>query len=460
MLLALVLVRCSEESIEPTALEDDQSTYMQGYYPSTVFAIEVTTILGGRVEENGLPQLTEFYLSGNPGAKVSVNWGDGTIEKVTLDESRNYMTHQYSRIKNYNIQVKGEISRITEFGMYYQHIIIRDVYLAGLVNLKRISIGLNYQSPSVVNLSHNRKIETLDLSGNELTDIIVPSENNLTTVLIPGPNALSTAVVDRIISRVYTSVQASPRAGYFALNENQDQELPEMVGPPSSYSITKLKKLRDLFGWEIVPLLGPSTLAVTFEPSATYFSMWMQFTGRGTVTLDWGKGETEVIDFDVDPENETGTAFRYRDQAYATSTPPAKITGDVHLLVALMFEDAVDALSTENAPALAELHFTNAEIPKLNLSLNHELQVLSFNNSTINELILPQDHAINTLMIAPSDFWPSTQQVDYIISNIYVNTVAVNRMNGIVNLHGSPVSSESATRLEDLQNSYEWSIEY
>jgi hypothetical protein len=462
VLMALVLMRCSEENIEPSLLEEDQSTYMQGY-PSNVFAIEVTTILGGGAEENGLPQLTEFYLSGTPGAKVSVNWGDGTIVKVTLDESRNYMTHQYNRIKNYNIQVTGEISKITRFGLYYQHIIIRNVYLAGLVNLSRLSMGLNYRAPSVVNLSHNRKIETIDLSGTELTDVIVPSENRLTTVLLTGPNGLSTAVIDRIISRVYTSVQASAREGYFALNKNWEEESLVMVGPPSSYSMTKLRKLRDVYGWEIVPSPGQSTaskLAVTFQPSATVFSMWMEFTGRGSVTLDWGNGDTESIDFDVDPENQTSTAFRYRQQSYATAIPAAKITGDIHLLVGLMFDDAVDALNTEYATGLSDLYFTNADIPKLNLSLNNKLQILSFDNATIHELILPQDHAIRTLSITPSDFWPSIQQVDYIVSNIYANTVAGNRMNGSVSLQNSPVSPESATKLENLQNTYGWGIEY
>jgi hypothetical protein len=257
LLMAFVIMRCSEENIEPAQLEEDQSTHMQAYYPSSVFAVEVTTILGGRVEENGLPQLTEFYLSAPAGTKVSINWGDGSIDKVTLDgDSRNYMSHQYNRIKNYNIQVTGEISKITTFGIYYQHIIIRNVYLSGLVNLTDLRMGLNYRVPAVVNFSHNRKIEIIDLSsGDDLTDVILPSDNRLTTLLLSGPNSLSTAAVDRIISRVYTSVQASPRAGYFSLSESWYEESEEMIGPPSSYSITKLKKLRDVYGWETSPVL-------------------------------------------------------------------------------------------------------------------------------------------------------------------------------------------------------------
>ncbi len=206
-------------------------------------------------------------------------------------------------------------------------------------------------------------------------------------------------------------------------------------------------------------VIDPSP-SVTFQPSATYFSMWLQFTGKGSVTLDWGNGNTELIDFDVDPENATGTAFRFRDQAYALSIPPAKITGDIHLLVGLYFEADVDALNSEYATALTELSFTEVDMPELNLATNSQLTTLTFNNATFGELILPQQHAIRHLWIAPSPFWPNTQQLDYIISNVYVNTVAGNFLNGDITLNGAPVSQESATMLQDLHENYGWQISY
>jgi hypothetical protein len=201
-------------------------------------------------------------------------------------------------------------------------------------------------------------------------------------------------------------------------------------------------------------------IAVTFQPSATYFSMWMEFKGKGTLTLDWGTGETEVIAFDVDPADPTGTAFAQREHSYATSIPPAKITGDLHLLVSLLFEAAVDKLNTEYAPALTDLILTYGELSSLNLSSNNKLTVLSINEATIGELILPQQHNIYGLYIMPSPFWPNAAQVDYIISNIYVNTVAANMTHGQITLNGAPVSSETSTMLNDLQNTYDWIIRY
>ena len=125
-----------------------------------------------------------------------------------------------------------------------------------------------------------------------------------------------------------------------------------------------------------------------------------------------------------------------------------------------MFEDAVDALNADYATALTDLHFTNADIPKLNLSLNHELQVLVFDNATIHELILPQDHAIRTLAITASELWPNTQQVDYVISNIYANSVAGSRFDGSATLYNCPISTESARMLEELRTSYRWDVQY
>jgi hypothetical protein len=219
------------------------------------------------------------------------------------------------------------------------------------------------------------------------------------------------------------------------------------------------KKRLEITLREKVILPGP---AVTFQPSATCFSMWLQFTGTGTVVLDWGNDdEPEVIDFDVDPEDLTGTAWRMRDQCYVTSIPPARITGDIDLLISMVFEADVDALNVYYATNLQELSFNEADLPVLDLSLNHELRWLAFNLTSIGQLTLPQDHAIKFLSITPGyDGWPSVSQLDYIINNIYVNAVAGSRYDGFISLGGATVSEQSAANLTQLQNAYNWEIRY
>jgi hypothetical protein len=149
---------------------------------------------------------------------------------------------------------------------------------------------------------------------------------------------------------------------------------------------------------------------------------------------------------------------------YTGAIPPVKLTGDIHLLVGFLFETAVNALNSEHAPALGWLTFNNSDIPVLNLSTHSELTGLTFVNTNIGDLILPEQHRITGIWIEPHASWPSTAELDYIISNIYNNVVAgsptVNLNNGSVNLHGSAVSEQSATMLEDLQNTYGWYITY
>jgi hypothetical protein len=196
---------------------------------------------------------------------------------------------------------------------------------------------------------------------------------------------------------------------------------------------------------------------VTFQPSATYFSMALGFTGTGTVTLDWGREDDfEVIDFD-------GTSLFFREQAYALSTPPAKITGDIHLLTTLWFEYSVTELDVEYATALSSLALTQADIITLDLRTNHQLSQLEFYNTNIGELILPQQHSIKRLWIVPiTDYtiWPSANDLNYIIDNIHMNAVASNIDGGYISLGGSALSEQTAGKLNELQNAYGWSIIY
>jgi hypothetical protein len=114
--------------------------------------------------------------------------------------------------------------------------------------------------PEIINLSRNRALETVDLfAAWRLKDLLLPTTNNITYLSVGGDNQLSTAVIDRIVGRVYGSVRDSdsPRTGYISIKKSwydDVQGVEDMAGPPSGYTITKLKKLRDTYGWTVMPM--------------------------------------------------------------------------------------------------------------------------------------------------------------------------------------------------------------
>jgi hypothetical protein len=258
LLVAFTLFYCSEEQIAPRDSADadlltEGSAAAQTAYSPNVFVIEITTVKGH--PDDALPVPVELHLAGT-GGKIAINWGDGKIEKYTLSSDLLILDHQYGRVKNYNIKIDGEIKKIETFRMTYQHAKINNLYLFGLTGLKHIDFVLNLASPPLINLSLNKKIETLNLVGSTtLQEVIIPTTNNITQIDVGGENQISTQAIDHIIGRVYQSVVANPRDGIFSLPETwyQEESSDNMVGPPSSYSITKLRKLRDTYGWGINP---------------------------------------------------------------------------------------------------------------------------------------------------------------------------------------------------------------
>jgi hypothetical protein len=253
LLLTFALTNCSEETVTP-ADEHDPITTAQAYYGNSVFVIDLKTMPGDSA--NTWP--VQLLVKGIPSKKISVNWGDGTIKKYTLDSTQ-YVTlkHQYDRIKNYSIRITGDIASVTEFRMAYSTVELQNIYTAGLTNLEELSLQLIAKAPNAINLSQNRKLKGVYLVGlDELSDLILPSTHQIKSIDISGPNNLSTQVVDRAVSRIYDSVVANPRAGYFDLSSHWGESNDGMVGPPSVYSINKLQKLEDVYGWRINPSIS------------------------------------------------------------------------------------------------------------------------------------------------------------------------------------------------------------
>ncbi|HEY0740836.1 MAG TPA: hypothetical protein VGD40_05205 [Chryseosolibacter sp.] len=247
--ILLAAAGCSDENVEPLPLTEDVKTSATGYWDQFL-SIDITT---------NFEDYVTFHLNGT-GGEITVDWGDGASETAYVGPYDVTFTHDYNTdeetLQDFAIRVSGDIKTIREFNFYYASLYVNEVYFGGLTNLKTLSMGVLGYGPREINLSNNKLIESVVLPGiQHLENLILPVSNKIRTLDISGYNELSTAVVDRVIARVYDSVVRSPRTGHVNLpaSWSQDDDDRSMVGPPSPYSVNKLRKLKRKYGWTIFP---------------------------------------------------------------------------------------------------------------------------------------------------------------------------------------------------------------
>ncbi|HEY0652412.1 MAG TPA: hypothetical protein VGD65_04750 [Chryseosolibacter sp.] len=246
-LLSFISSCSPDEIVEPTALTEDKKTYAN-YYEDQFLTLYVAYMYDYHT--------LNFHLTGN-GGKVSVNWGDGVIEKKILYENQKItFTHRYATRKNYTIRVSGEITTITRFEIHQQDMPVDKIHFGGLTNLRELELDYMSNSPYVVNLSRNKELVSAKFYVTaRLYEVILSTTNKITNLEISGPNSINTPNADRVVARIHDSVINNPRTGTINLEDWWDKPYgpPLLTGPPSSYSINKLKKLRDRYGWTVIP---------------------------------------------------------------------------------------------------------------------------------------------------------------------------------------------------------------
>src|SRR5829696_2184266 len=95
-LSAFFLSRCSDDKIAEPQIPSEDLKATAAAYEDEFLTFMITTVSNDRD--------FEFTINGD-GGKVSVNWGDGTIEKRTLSHTNGLFSHGYEREKNYTITV-------------------------------------------------------------------------------------------------------------------------------------------------------------------------------------------------------------------------------------------------------------------------------------------------------------------------------------------------------------------
>ena len=268
--LAFTMFHCADVQLAPretaenlAASKSDDRTRSVLAYSHNVFVIELMALKYTPGES--LPAPFQMELGGTGGA-ISVNWGDGTMENVTLEPGHpgagNILMHQYEYEREYAITISGDIKDIYTYAISNQEIKLNNLHISGLSGLKSLSLNFTKSAPEVIDLSHNKLIEEVDLIdlGNVIgfaqpkIHVILPATNNVNFIRLFGTN-VTTQSVDQAIDRVYKSVVKSPRSGTFGLSLSwaQPDDSDDMVGPPSGHSLDKLRMLRDTYGWTLYP---------------------------------------------------------------------------------------------------------------------------------------------------------------------------------------------------------------
>jgi hypothetical protein len=218
-----------------------------GNLPLKIYLVPAGFTMLAFVDDYGIPNSFEFRLNAVSGSYV-VEWGDGT-------SSVNETSHVYATAGNYLITVSGDLDKITSFYCFYGYGRMDAINVQGLTELQNFRFGLTPRGPKEIDLSKSTKLKELFIPNiAQLEHVIFPVDAPVSTVDISGPNQLSPAMVDEIINGVYQSaVLNSETSGIFVLFDTWTRDRYDMVGPPSAASLTKLRDLRDNYGWTIAP---------------------------------------------------------------------------------------------------------------------------------------------------------------------------------------------------------------
>lgn len=104
---------------------------------------------------------------------ITVDWGDGNIEPLYLDEDYLSYLHEYSDdLSSHIIKIKEE--NITDLDCSFNQLISLDV--SGNEKLKELRCHHNYLTNLLIN---NNKLEILDCSYNELINLDLRGNDNL-----------------------------------------------------------------------------------------------------------------------------------------------------------------------------------------------------------------------------------------------------------------------------------------
>lgn len=196
----------------------------------------------------------EFYMGARDDGVVTVNWGDGVVEVTEMQMPRQRFFHHYPGPGNYPITISGDLDNIKVFHAGFGNGAIDKIEFKHLNNIEEISFGLS-RSPAVLDFTRNTLLEMVILTGlDNLEKVILPPSHNISQVALDGPNRMTTVAVDAVVDNLYrNTTRKNIRGGFLAWRVSWVQEDDSILGPPSATSLTKVKIMKENYGWSFHP---------------------------------------------------------------------------------------------------------------------------------------------------------------------------------------------------------------
>jgi hypothetical protein len=181
---------------------------------------------------------------------IYVDWGDGTADTLVMEFQGHFgWFHDYDIPGEHFVSVTGDLDMIHWFGWIFFLSGGNSLHVEHLTEMREIIVpeGLDH-----IDLSHNKKLQTVQIQNVTIRSIDVSDNHALTDLTFsPGTTNFDAASFRTMIDDIYTSVVAHPRPG--RLHISSDGAGTQFLQPPSFSDRNKLAALRDTYGWEIIP---------------------------------------------------------------------------------------------------------------------------------------------------------------------------------------------------------------
>ncbi len=185
-----------------------------------------------------------------------VDWGDGTNETWTSGVTT-IVEHNYAYPGQYFISITGHgLDSVVLVGNLAGSGRLARLGMKHLVNLSdfRIEYGA---SPEVVDLSHSKRLNEIRLyptpsdTSPYLEQLLIPNDANIYLLELVGQTSMKPESLNKVIDNLHHQVVNNPRSGDFIYSTWEDHNTP--IAPPSAEAIEKLKELKNVYNWLVVP---------------------------------------------------------------------------------------------------------------------------------------------------------------------------------------------------------------